>query len=75
MKDISAIGIVDLTRITTKTEEMPPTMIVKNDMNKQLPNEMQSTFKELKVLKHLRHAGITKSFVYTYAYIFQLIFF
>ena len=49
-------------------------MIAKNDLNKQLPNEIKSTFKELNVLKHLRNAGITKSFGFSCAYIFQLIF-
>src|SRR5690625_1576816 len=49
-------------------------MIAKNNLNKQLPSEINSTFKELKVLQHLRNAGITKSFGYTCAYIFQLIF-
>ncbi|MEK4965759.1 transposase [Weizmannia sp. FSL K6-3076] len=36
--------------------------------------EIKSTFKELNVLKHLRIAGITKSFGFSCAYIFQLIF-
>ncbi|MUV37072.1 hypothetical protein JNUCC1_00878 [Lentibacillus sp. JNUCC-1] len=49
-------------------------MIAKNNSNNQLPNEINSTFKELKVLKHLRNAGITKSFGFSCAYIFQLIF-
>jgi hypothetical protein len=49
-------------------------MIANNDQTKQLPNELKSTFKELKVLKHLRKAGITKSFGFTCAYLFQLIF-
>ncbi|WP_010530565.1 IS4 family transposase [Lentibacillus jeotgali] len=49
-------------------------MIAKNDLNKQLPNEIKSTFIELNVLKHLRNAGITKSFGFSCAYIFQLIF-
>jgi hypothetical protein len=49
-------------------------MIANNDQTKQLPNELKSTFKELKVLKHLRKAGITKSFGFTGAYLFQLIF-
>src|SRR5690625_2375135 len=49
-------------------------MIANNGSNKQLPNEIKSIFKDLKVLKHLRNAGITKSFGYTCAYIFQLIF-
>ncbi|MED4868858.1 IS4 family transposase, partial [Weizmannia sp. CD-2023] len=46
----------------------------KNSLNNQLPNEIKSTFKELNVLKHLRIAGITKSFGFSCAYIFQLIF-
>ncbi|MFS0614222.1 transposase [Lederbergia ruris] len=49
-------------------------MIAKNDLNKQLPAEINCTFKELKVLKHLRNAGITKNFGFSCAYIFQLVF-
>jgi hypothetical protein len=49
-------------------------MITNNDQNKQLPNELSSTFKELQVLKHLRKAGITKSFGFSCAYLFQIIF-
>ncbi|MEK6453324.1 IS4 family transposase [Caldifermentibacillus hisashii] len=49
-------------------------MRAKNSLNNQLPNEIKSTFKELNVLKHLRIAGITKSFGFSCAYIFQLIF-
>lgn len=49
-------------------------MIANNEQNKQLPNELKSTFKELHVLKHLRKAGITKSFGFSCSYLFQLIF-
>ena len=49
-------------------------MITNNDQNKQLPNELSSIFKELQVLKHLRKAGITKSFGFSCAYLFQIIF-
>lgn len=49
-------------------------MITKNSQNKQLPNEIATTFKELKVLKHLRKAGITKSFGFTSGFLFQIIF-
>lgn len=49
-------------------------MITNNDSNKQLPTEIKSVFKELGVLKHLRNAGITKSFGFSSAFIFQLIF-
>lgn len=49
-------------------------MIANNEQNKQLPNELKSTFKELELLKHLRKAGITKSFGYSCGYLFQLIF-
>jgi hypothetical protein len=49
-------------------------MIANNDQNKQLPNELKSTFKELHVFKHLRKAGITKPFGFSCSYIFQLIF-
>ncbi|MGF7186877.1 hypothetical protein GGQ84_003011 [Desulfitispora alkaliphila] len=49
-------------------------MITDNSQNKQLPNELTTVFKELKVLKHLRKAGITKSFGFSCGYLFQLIF-
>jgi hypothetical protein len=49
-------------------------MISNNGQNKQLPNELTSTFKELQVLKHLRKAGITKSFGFSCGFLFQLIF-
>ncbi|WRO23493.1 transposase [Metallumcola ferriviriculae] len=49
-------------------------MITDNSQNKQLPNELNLIFKELKILKHLRKAGITKAFGFSCAYIFQLIF-
>ncbi|WP_059106227.1 IS4 family transposase [Shouchella shacheensis] len=49
-------------------------MIAKNNPTNQLPNEMKSTFKELNMFKHLRNAGIRKSFGFSCAYIFQLIF-
>jgi hypothetical protein len=49
-------------------------MITDNNQNKQLPNELTTMFKELKVLKHLRKAGITKSFGFSFSYLFQLIF-
>ncbi len=45
-------------------------MIAENDQNKQLPNEIKLTFKELNVLTHF----ITKSFGFSCAYIFKLIF-
>ncbi|MEH7356190.1 transposase [Neobacillus drentensis] len=49
-------------------------MISNNGQNKQLPNELTSTFKELQVLKHLRKAGITKTFGFSCGFLFQLIF-
>lgn len=49
-------------------------MIANNNQNKQLPNEIKSTCKELNILKYLRDAGITKSFGFSCANIFQLIF-
>lgn len=48
--------------------------IAKNGLNKHLPNEIKSTFKELNVLKHLRNAGITKSFGVPVLIIFNLFF-
>lgn len=49
-------------------------MITNNDLNKQLPNELNVIFKELKVLHHLRNAGITKALGFSSGYLFQLIF-
>ncbi|QQK76293.1 transposase [Salicibibacter cibarius] len=49
-------------------------MIPKNSKHHQLPNELRSTFRELKMLKHLRNAGITKSFGFSCGYLFQLVF-
>ena len=37
-------------------------MIVHHDLNNQLPNEIKPTFQELRLLHHLRKAGITKRF-------------
>lgn len=49
-------------------------MITKNNDNNQLPTEMKLIFKELKMFKHLRDAGIKKFVGYPCTYIFQLIF-
>jgi len=49
-------------------------MITDRTHNKQLPNEINLAFKELKVLSHLRKAGIVKSFGFSCSYLFQLIF-
>src|SRR5690625_3854164 len=49
-------------------------MIANNDSKKQLPTEIKTAFDELNILKHLRHAGITKNFGYTCGYLFRLIF-
>jgi len=49
-------------------------MIANNDPNKQLPKELKSAFDELKMFKRLRNAGITKSFGFSCAYLFKLVF-
>lgn len=49
-------------------------MIEQNVQQNQLPNEIKSAFKELKVLQHLRTAGFKKKFGYTCSFLFQLIF-
>lgn len=49
-------------------------MIDQNPSNNQLPNELQSVFSELDILKHLRKAGITKAFGFSCSYLFQLVF-
>ena len=49
-------------------------MIDQNSQYNQLPKELDSVFSELEINKHLRHAGIKKSFGFGCAYLFQLIF-
>jgi hypothetical protein len=49
-------------------------MIDQNQQNNQLPKELNSVFSELEILKHLRQAGIKKSFGFTCSYLFQLVF-
>ncbi|SFG96552.1 IS4 family transposase [Sporolactobacillus nakayamae] len=49
-------------------------MIAKNCKNNQLPLEIKAKFDELKILKHLRQAGIQKAFGFSSGYLFQLIF-
>ena len=49
-------------------------MIANNNGKKQLLTDLDATFKELNVFKHLNKAGIRKSFGFTSAYLFQIIF-
>ncbi|MGN7479011.1 IS4 family transposase [Solibacillus silvestris] len=49
-------------------------MIEHNDQNNQLPKELNSVFRELEIVKHLRKAGITKRIGFTTTYLFQLVF-
>lgn len=49
-------------------------MIEQNVPCNQLPNEIRPAFRELKVLQHLKTAGLKKRFGYTCSYLFQLVF-
>lgn len=49
-------------------------MIEQNGLNNQLPNEIKTAFKELKILEHLRNAGFKKKFGFTCSYLFQVVF-
>lgn len=49
-------------------------MIDQNSQYNQLPNELDSVFSELEMYKHLRKAGIKKTFGLSCSYLFQLIF-
>ncbi|SFG73946.1 hypothetical protein SAMN02982927_02625 [Sporolactobacillus nakayamae] len=49
-------------------------MIVKKGQNNQLSSEIKAKFDELKILKHLRQAGIQIAFGFSSGYLFQLIF-
>jgi hypothetical protein len=69
------IGIVDLPKATNQhTEEVFSYMINQNGLSNQLPNEIKSAFKELKILQYLRKAGFKKKFGFTCSYLFQLVF-
>jgi len=50
------------------------TMINQNRQENQLPQEIQAAFKELKVLHHLRQAGIKRNLGFACGYIFQIVF-
>jgi hypothetical protein len=49
-------------------------MIEQKEQKNQLPKEIETVFKELKVLQHLRNAGFKKRFGFTCAYLFQIVF-
>lgn len=49
-------------------------MIDQNSQYNQLPKEINSVFSELEMNKHLRQAGIKKSFGFSCSYLFQLVF-
>lgn len=49
-------------------------MIKEKHSNEQLPNELSAVLSELQLSKHLRKAGIRKSFGFSCAYLFQLVF-
>jgi len=49
-------------------------MIAHDDLNNQLPSEINSVFQELRVPYHLRKAGITKHFGFSCLYLFQIVF-
>jgi hypothetical protein len=49
-------------------------MIKEKHSNEQLPNELSAVFSELQLSKYLRQAGIRKSFGFSCAYLFQLVF-
>ena len=49
-------------------------MIVHDDLNNQLPSEINTVFQELRVPYHLRKAGITKRFGFSCLHLFQIVF-
>lgn len=49
-------------------------MINQTRIDNQLPKELSFVFSELELTKHLRKAGITKTFGFTCSYLFQLVF-
>ncbi|BAU27762.1 DDE superfamily endonuclease [Aneurinibacillus soli] len=49
-------------------------MIEQKQQKNQLPKEIQTAFRELKILKHLKTAGFTKQLGFSYSYLFQIVF-
>ncbi len=49
-------------------------MIFHDDLNNQLPSEINAVFRELRVPYHLRKAGITKRFGFSCLHLFQIVF-
>lgn len=49
-------------------------MIEQQEPRNQLPKTIKPAFEELKVLQHLRNAGLRKKFGFTCSYLFQLVF-
>jgi hypothetical protein len=49
-------------------------MIEQKGISNQLPNEIKTAFKELKILEHLRNSGFKKKFGFTCSYLFQVVF-
>lgn len=49
-------------------------MINQKPRDFQMPNEAETAFKELEIMKHLRQAGISKSLGFTCSYLFRLVF-
>ena len=49
-------------------------MIAHDDLNNQLPNEINAVFHELRLPYHLRKAGITKRFDFSCLQLFQIVF-
>jgi len=65
---------VDLRKNTTNhKEEVFSSMIEQNGFDNQLPSEIKTVFKELKILEYLRKAGFRKKFGFTCSYLFQLV--
>jgi hypothetical protein len=49
-------------------------MVNQTELKDQLPKDVKIAFKELRILHHLRNAGITKNFGYAGSYLFQIVF-
>jgi len=68
-------GIVSLrTTLPYRRGALHMTMINQTPQENQLPKEIQVAFKELKILQHLRNAGIKKRFGFSCTYLFQIVF-
>jgi hypothetical protein len=74
MKMAPRFDIMEVTTQPSQNERCHSTMIPAKRAEFQLPKEIKGIFSELKIMKHLTAAGISKNLGFTATYVFQWIF-